>query len=72
MEEIIVLTLKCDQFADSIYPVVLKDDGNMVLIDCGYTGFLPILEQAMEEKGLVCSELTHVLLTHQDHDHMGL
>jgi len=41
------------------------------LIDCGYIGYLPAVEQAMLEKGLDCSKLTHVLIIHQDHDHMG-
>ena len=52
MEEIIVLDLKFKfgQMEDVIHPVILKDASNMVLIDCGYNGFLPILEQAMEEK----------------------
>lgn len=62
------------QFAgrkDFIHPVVLKDSEFMVLIDCGYTGFLPELERAMEKKGLQCAALTHVVITHQDHDHMG-
>lgn len=54
-----------------IHPVVLRDEHSMVLIDCGYTGAFPLLEQAMEAKGLSCEELTHVLITHQDHDHMG-
>ena len=73
MEEIIVLDLKFKfgQMEDVIHPVILKDASNMVLIDCGYNGFLPILEQAMEEKKLVCGELTHVVITHHDHDHMG-
>lgn len=73
MEEIIVLDIKFqfNQISDVIHPVVLKDNRNMVLIDCGYTGFLPVIEQAMQEKSLDCSTLTHVLITHQDHDHMG-
>ena len=54
-----------------IYPVVLKDETNMVLIDGGFIGFLPMLEKAMQENHLECSELTHVLITHHDHDHIG-
>ncbi|MEG6513790.1 MBL fold metallo-hydrolase [Desulforamulus ruminis] len=73
MEKVIVLDLKLKfgQTEDVIHPVLLKDDRNMVLVDCGYTGFLPVIEQAMAEKNLSCSELTHILITHQDHDHMG-
>lgn len=73
MCDMIILDIEF-QFAgrkDFIHPVILKDSGSMVLIDCGYTGFLTALESAMEREGLHCSDLTHVLITHQDHDHMG-
>ncbi len=73
MNEIVVLDIKFNfqGIEDEIHPVVLKDDKSMVLIDCGYTGFLPKIEQAMDEKHLDCRDLTHVLITHQDHDHIG-
>ena len=56
---------------DFIYPVILKDEKNMVLVDCGFTGSLPMLENAMQEKGISVSQLTHILITHHDHDHIG-
>lgn len=73
MDKIIVLNVENSfgKAGDMIHPVVLKDRENMVLIDCGYTGFLAAIEQAMEENNLSCNNLTHVLITHQDHDHMG-
>ena len=73
MNRIIVLNVKYrfGKIDDEIYPVVVIDDKNMILVDCGYTGFLPAIEQAMEENNLYCGDLTHVLITHQDHDHMG-
>lgn len=73
MNQIIVLDIKF-KFGDTeevIHPVILKDNVNMVLIDCGYAGFLPHIEQAMEENDLSCLDLTHILVTHQDHDHIG-
>lgn len=57
--------------SDAVYPVVLRDENNLVLVDCGYLGFLPILEAAMAEQDLSCADLTHVFITHHDHDHMG-
>jgi len=57
--------------SDAVYPVVLRDKNNLVLVDCGYLGFLPNLETAMAEQGLSCAALTHVFITHHDHDHMG-
>ena len=73
MDKIIVLNVKNNfgKAGDTLHPVVLKDHESMVLIDCGYTGFLAAIEQAMEENNFSCSDLTHVLITHQDHDHMG-
>lgn len=73
MEKVIVLDIKF-QFGgieDVIHPVVLKDGANLVLVDCRYTDSLPAIERAMEEKNLSCRDLTHVLITHQDHGHMG-
>ncbi|MDR1628990.1 MAG: MBL fold metallo-hydrolase [Oscillospiraceae bacterium] len=73
MSEIIVLDISFQfgEATDVIHPVVLKDERSMVLVDCAYTGFLPALEQAMTEKNLRCEDLTHVFVTHQDHDHVG-
>ena len=73
MNRIIILNVKFrfGEVEDEIHPVLLVDDKNMILVDCGYTGFLPAIEKAMEENGLYCGDLTHVLITHQDHDHMG-
>lgn len=73
MEDIIVLEIKFKfrDVDDTIYPVILKDDTSMVLIDCGYVGFLAAIEKAINENLLNCAELTHILVTHQDHDHMG-
>ena len=73
MNRIVVLniTFTFGENPETIHPVVLMDDKNMILIDCGYTGFFPSIKQAMEENNLNCADLTHVLITHQDHDHMG-
>lgn len=54
-----------------IYPVVLMDGQDTILVDCGYVGFLPKLEAALQGKGIEAGALTKVLITHHDHDHMG-
>lgn len=73
MDEIIVLKIdfQFGETRDSIYPVILKDDKNLVLIDCGYKGFLTHIENAMENVNLDCGNLTNIVVTHHDHDHMG-
>lgn len=73
MENIIVLNIKY-KFGDVegvIHPVVLKDKNEMILVDCGYIGFMPIIEDVFKLENLDCSELTKILITHNDHDHMG-
>lgn len=73
MENLIILdvTFQFGETKDIIHPVILLDDNEMVLIDCGYTGFLQNIEEAMGDKGLDCNKLTHIIITHQDHDHLG-
>ena len=73
MDTLIVLDISY-QFggvSDAIHPVLLVDDKSMVLVDCGFSGFLPAIEQAALGHGLDLHNLTHVIITHHDHDHMG-
>lgn len=73
MGNIIVLNIKY-QFGDIegiIHPVILKDDNEMILIDCGYIGFMPVIEDAIRLENLDCNQLTKILITHHDHDHLG-
>jgi len=54
-----------------LHPVLLHDEEEMVLVDCGCTGFLPLLQNAAKAKGIDLARLTRVFITHHDHDHMG-
>ena len=54
-----------------IYPVILINKDDLILIDAGFPMFLPLIEKAFEEKGLDIRNLRQVILTHHDHDHMG-
>lgn len=56
---------------DMIYPVVLCDEINCVLVDCGFVGALPKIEEALQRNNIVLEDITHVIITHQDHDHVG-
>lgn len=73
MDQIIALKVpfRFGNVEDIIYPAVLLDDREMVLVDCGYTGFLPQMEKAFGEQGLNCGNLAKIVVTHHDHDHMG-
>ncbi|WP_371367457.1 putative metallo-hydrolase YflN [Sporomusa rhizae] len=54
-----------------IYPVIISDGNEFILIDCGYPACLPILQQAATDNGIDLSQLTKVIITHHDFDHMG-
>lgn len=54
-----------------LYPVLLWGSRDLVLVDCGYPETLPALETAMLHAGVSPEQLTILLLTHQDDDHMG-
>lgn len=56
---------------DLVHPALLQDDSAVVLVDCGYPGSLEALERELERCGLGLNDVTHVVITHQDHDHMG-
>lgn len=70
-----LITLKIEMsygpVMDYIYPVVLCDNDHCVLVDCGYVGSLSKIEKALQCNGLSPMAITHVILTHQDHDHVG-
>jgi glyoxylase-like metal-dependent hydrolase (beta-lactamase superfamily II) len=63
--------LKINFNSNSIFPVIISDEQEMVLIDCGYPGFLPLLKDTAEKEGLDFNKLTKVIITHHDFDHMG-
>lgn len=56
---------------DRIHPVILSDEVNCVLVDSGYVGSLPRLEEALRNNNILPEAITHIILTHQDHDHVG-
>ncbi len=73
MDQIITLDVKY-RFFDTegmIHPVVITNDRSMVLVDCGHIGGLAPIEAAFRSAELNMSDLTTVIITHHDHDHMG-
>nr|WP_242691687.1 MBL fold metallo-hydrolase [Pedobacter sp. SYSU D00823] len=41
------------------------------MIDCGYPGFLTKIENAVQKTGFSMSEITAIVITHHDLDHVG-
>lgn len=70
MSRLDVLALSRDPLPP-LNPVLLRGGGEMVLVDCGCAGMLPLLEAAAKSVGADLAQLTRVFITHHDHDHMG-
>lgn len=73
MNQILTLEIQLDfgNGLNSIYPVILKDEHEMILIDCGYPQFLSHIKTAAVARGINLDELTKIVITHHDFDHMG-
>lgn len=73
MNQVLVLEVQFDfgNGLNSIYPVILKDKNDMVLIDCGYPNFLQHIKEVADKIGINLNELTKIVITHHDFDHMG-
>ncbi len=56
---------------DALYPVVLRNNHEMILVDCGYAGFMPMIEEAAAVQELSLRQLTGIIVTHHDIDHIG-
>jgi glyoxylase-like metal-dependent hydrolase (beta-lactamase superfamily II) len=56
---------------DVIYPALIWDDKTAILVDTGYPGQLALIREAIEKAGVSFAKLTHIILTHQDIDHIG-
>ncbi len=66
------ITMKFGDAEQTVYPTLLWDRRNLLLVDCGFMGALPLLEVELQRQGASVEQLTGLVLTHHDHDHMGV
>lgn len=73
MNKIVMLDIQYEYSnkTSNIHPVVLIGDSDVVLVDCGYAQFLPLLEKELINQGIDPKSITKVYITHHDDDHMG-
>ncbi|MCL2170126.1 MAG: MBL fold metallo-hydrolase, partial [Defluviitaleaceae bacterium] len=55
----------------SMHPVLVHDGSNLVLIDTGYPRHATQIAEQISQAGFDVKDLTHIILTHQDIDHVG-
>ena len=51
----LTITAQFGGTVDTVYPTLLCDSEDIVLIDCGFIGSLSMLEAQLEEHGLWCA-----------------
>lgn len=55
----------------TVYPTLIFDDHEMIMIDCGYPQTMEKMKELASEQGIDLSRLTQIIITHNDIDHMG-
>ena len=55
----------------NIYPTLIWDDNNVILVDAGIPDCLPEIKDAMKNTGASFERLDSIIVTHQDIDHVG-
>lgn len=56
---------------ETVHPTLVWNDDHVVLVDTGYPGQHSLLVEAIEGAGIPADRLTHIVITHQDLDHIG-
>lgn len=68
---VLPLTYRFQEKEDVLFPVLLQHGKETFLVDCGYEQTVPQLEKALAAEGVSFSQLTGIVLTHHDIDHVG-
>lgn len=55
----------------TVYPTLIFDEHEMVMIDCGYPHVMEKMHVLASEQGIDLRRLTKIIITHNDIDHMG-
>ncbi|HOZ14287.1 MAG TPA: MBL fold metallo-hydrolase [Tenuifilaceae bacterium] len=67
-------TLRIDKVIDNesvvIFPVLLQNENSSYLVDCGYEETFDELCLQLKRNGLEIKDLTGVIITHDDYDHL--
>lgn len=54
-----------------VHPTLVRGDGAVLLCDAGYPGQAVQIERELRAHGCGIEDLTGIILTHHDHDHVG-
>lgn len=54
-----------------VHAALLWDEKELVLVDTGLPGQLEVIREALVREGFALEQLTRIMITHQDMDHIG-
>ncbi|MDS0526006.1 MBL fold metallo-hydrolase [Clostridium sp. SHJSY1] len=57
--------------AKVIYPTLIHDEDNVILVDAGFPEQFDIIREEIEKAGVSFDKLKTIILTHHDIDHVG-
>ena len=66
-----VMMLELDMNGSIIYPTLISGNGHLILVDAGVPGMADAIVKAIADEGFHIENLTEIILTHQDIDHVG-
>ena len=69
--ELLSIPANMPDFDMVLHMTLTWDDSNLVLIDAGIPGQGEAIAQAIADAGFDVRNLTHIIITHQDLDHIG-
>ncbi|WP_337103396.1 MBL fold metallo-hydrolase [Paenibacillus sp. YIM B09110] len=67
----IQLTMDANGTPFVVYPTLLWDDQDVILVDTGLHGQLELIRELLEQQSFPFNKLTKIIITHQDRDHIG-
>ena len=56
---------------NTLYASVIQGDDEVILVDCGYPNSLDKIDEALKPLDISLDQITHLIITHHDYDHMG-
>lgn len=68
---ILKIEKKIDEQNIVLFPVLIQNENRNYLVDCGYEETFAELSNELELLGIRIKDLTGVIITHDDHDHLA-
>lgn len=69
--EMLELPMNLTGVESTIYPTLMYDDENVILVDAGIKNSLPEIKKAIQNAGIPFEKINRIIVTHQDLDHIG-